>query len=110
MNGGKFLGSLLTGSASALVTHTVRQVTPGGYGMKLGAQVATTAAIGGALHFGGAPEHIRDAAIVGGTAAVAVHVGDYMAVAQRVSALTAPSTQTQQNAQQGAQQGANAVN
>ncbi len=83
----KFLGGLLTGAASATGVHLVGQMVPGSAPLKIGAQVATTAAVTGALHVGGAPEHIRDAAAVGGGAALAVRVADELAVYQAVAKL-----------------------
>jgi hypothetical protein len=41
------VGAVLTGAATATGTHLAGQMMPGSYGMKLGAQVVTTAAVTG---------------------------------------------------------------
>lgn len=104
----KFLGVVLTGAASATGVHLVGQMVPGSYGVKIGAQVATTAAVTGALHVGGAPDHIRDAAAIGGAGAVAVRVSDELALYQAVAKLREGST-TSNGSNAGASNGSNAT-
>jgi len=100
-DGAKFLGAILTGAATATAVNLAGQMTPGGYGMKLGAQVATTAVVTGALHLGGAPDHIRDAAAVGGGAVVAARVADEVALYQAIAKARGASDVPRQGGQQG---------
>ncbi len=94
----RFFGGLLAGAASATGVHLVGQMVPGSYVMKVGAQVATAAAVTGALHVGGAPDHIRDAAAIGGAGAVAVRVSEEVALYQAVSKLREGSNKSNSNA------------
>jgi hypothetical protein len=99
---GRMAVSFLAGLAAAALTHGVRSVVPGSYGVKLGAQVATGAALTGAAYVGGAEPETVGAVAVGAGAAVTVHVSDQLQVSQAVSRLAGSLNSTSNAPAQGA--------
>lgn len=93
----RFFSSLFAGTASAGVTRLAGQFMPGSYGVKLAAEVATTAAVTGALHVGGAPDHLRDAAAIGGAGAIMVHASDELSLYSAVKRLGGNDTPSNAN-------------
>ncbi len=98
----RFFSSLFAGTASAGVTRLAGQFMPGSYGVKLAAEVATTAAVTGALHVGGAPDHLRDAAAIGGAGAIMVHASDELSLYSAVKRLGGNDTPSNANNANGA--------